>query len=200
MLCIIDGLVVDHWSCAEEILDWSPGSWVMQWFVPSLQSSLLWLRTGLIKHQQAVEAKAAAATAESCVMERLRYGPYRPPYRLPTTGPDVVACLLVSCGFCILATAKVTPTWAVTCAKTHSWTLYSAAPLENRAISIMTWYPTQSHYPDIEATSPCPVLIRPNTWLGSDNYNLISHWFESTMGSSPRSPKGENGALPIRSL
>ena len=32
--------------------------------------------------------------------------------------------------------------------------------------------PSQSHYPDIEPTSPCPTLIMPNTWLGSDKYQF----------------------------
>ena len=35
----------------------------------------------------------------------------------------------------------------------------------NRAMSIMTWYPIQSHYPDTEPTSSCQILIIPSTWL-----------------------------------
>ena len=37
--------------------------------------------------------------------------------------------------------------------------LYSASPLRDQATSTITWYPTQSHYPNIEPTSPCPILI-----------------------------------------
>ena len=36
----------------------------------------------------------------------------------------------------------------------------------------MTWYPTQSHYPDTEPTSSCPILIMPSAWLGSTEYRL----------------------------
>ena len=39
---------------------------------------------------------------------------------------------------------------------------HAATPLGNQAISTMTWYPTHSHYPDIEPTSPRPILIMPS--------------------------------------
>ena len=29
-------------------------------------------------------------------------------------------------------------------------------------------------------TSPCPILVMLNTWLGSDNYQILSHWFHMT--------------------
>ena len=32
----------------------------------------------------------------------------------------------------------------------------------------MTWYLTQSHYPDTEPISPCPILLKLSTMLGSD--------------------------------
>ena len=32
----------------------------------------------------------------------------------------------------------------------------------NQATSTITWYPTQSHYPDTKPTSPCTVLIMPS--------------------------------------
>ena len=44
-----------------------------------------------------------------------------------------------------------------------------------------TWYPIQSHYPETELTSPCPILLMPSTWLESDKYLLIlsySVWFD----------------------
>ena len=44
----------------------------------------------------------------------------------------------------------------------------------------MTQYHTQSNYPDIEPTSPCPILILWSAWLGSDKYQCLSHWFDST--------------------
>ena len=50
--------------------------------------------------------------------------------------------------------------------------------LGDQAISTMTWYPTQSYYP--EPNSPVPIRIMPNTWLRSDKYQSWSHWFDST--------------------
>ena len=55
---------------------------------------------------------------------------------------------------------------------THSCRLYSATPLGNQVASSMTRYPSQSHYPDTEPTSPCPMLRMLNNWLGSDKYQL----------------------------
>ena len=34
------------------------------------------------------------------------------------------------------------------------------------------------HYPGTEPTSPVPILIMPNTWLGSDTYQFLSHQFD----------------------
>ena len=45
------------------------------------------------------------------------------------------------------------------CDSAHSWQLYGAAPLGHQVTSTMTWYHTQSHYPDTEITSPRPTLI-----------------------------------------
>ena len=33
---------------------------------------------------------------------------------------------------------------------------------------------------DTEATSPCPILIMLSAWLGSDKYQPLSHWCDST--------------------
>ena len=75
------------------------------------------------------------------------------------------------------AISGLVPTWD----SSRSWWLYSAAPLGSQAISTMTWYPTQSHYPDTEPNSPCSILIMPNTWLGSDKYEFDKSliWFET---------------------
>ena len=54
----------------------------------------------------------------------------------------------------ILATSKVISEQAPTIDSLYSWILYSAAPLGNQAASTMILYPTQSHYPEIELTSP----------------------------------------------
>ena len=65
-----------------------------------------------------------------------------------------------------------------TCDSAHSLWLYSTASLGHKAT--MTCYPTQSHYPDTEPTSPCPILIMPSAWLGSDKYQFKSNWFDLT--------------------
>ena len=51
----------------------------------------------------------------------------------------------------------------------------------------ITCYPTQSCYLNIEAISPCPILIMPSTWLGSDKYKFdkslvwLDHAFNLTI-------------------
>ena len=61
----------------------------------------------------------------------------------------------------VLATAKVISKQVPTCDSAHSWWLYSTPPLGDQATNIMTWYPSQSHYPDSEWSSPCPIVIIP---------------------------------------
>ena len=70
--------------------------------------------------------------------------------------------------FYVLATSTVISGWAPTCDSVHLWWPFCAAPVGNQATATMTWYPTQSHYPDTEVTSSCPILLMPNTRLGSD--------------------------------
>ena len=88
--------------------------------------------------------------------------------------------------------------WVPSCDSVYSWWLYSAAPLRYLASSIMTPYPTQSHNPDHEPTSPCAIVIMPSAWLGSDKYTFLSHWFPSTRVRThefkiDRSPKMGDG-------
>ena len=64
-----------------------------------------------------------------------------------------------------------------------------AALLGDQATSTMTWYPTHPHYPNTEPTSPCPILIMPSVQLGSDKYQLWSHWFDSTRQLEPMRPE-----------
>ena len=82
-------------------------------------------------------------------------------------------CLATSkvVGDLCLATSKVISRWILTCASVHSWWLYSAAS---------PCHSTQSHYPDNEPTSPCIILMVPSTWLGSNKYQFLSHWFDLT--------------------
>ena len=91
--------------------------------------------------------------------------------------------------FYVLATTKV-PTYSIA----HSWWLYSAAPLGDHAASTMTSYPIQSHYPDIEPTTPCPILIMLSACVRNDKYQFLSHWFDAT-----NFPKLETDARLIRS-
>ena len=93
----------------------------------------------------------------------------------------VVSIWYGSCVGFFLATSKVISEWVLTCDSAHSWRPYSAVSLGNQATSIMTWYPTQSHYPVTESTS-FPILIMPSACLGSDKYNFLSHWFDLTNG------------------
>ena len=65
---------------------------------------------------------------------------------------------------------KVISGWVLTCDNAHLTWLYSAAPLGDQADSTMT---TQSHYFNTEPTSPCPILVMPSAWLGSDKYNFF---------------------------
>ena len=44
---------------------------------------------------------------------------------------------------------------------------------------IIIWYPTQSHYPVTEPTSPCLTLIMLSAWLGSDTHTFLSNLFDS---------------------
>ena len=44
----------------------------------------------------------------------------------------------------------------------------------------MTRYSTQSHYPDMEQTSLCPILLMQNTKLEGTTINLVNQWFDST--------------------
>ena len=71
--------------------------------------------------------------------------------------------------------------------------------MENQAVSTMTKYPMQSDYPDTEPTSPCHILIMSSAWLGSDEYQFSSHWFDSTRVQTPPDlPKRESDTKRIR--
>ena len=76
---------------------------------------------------------------------------------------DVQGMLVCLLSVYVLATSR----WVPTCDSAHSWRLYSAASQEHQATSTSTFYPTQSHYPETQSTSPCPIIIIPRTRLGS---------------------------------
>ena len=45
--------------------------------------------------------------------------------------------------------------------------------LGNETIDSMTQYPTQSHYPETEVTSPCSILLIQRVWLGSNKHQFL---------------------------
>ena len=71
----------------------------------------------------------------------------------------------------VLARFKVISGWVQTCGSAHLWRLYGAAPLGEQ--TVMTWYPTQLHYPGPEPTNPCPIIIMLSVWLRTDKYNIV---------------------------
>ena len=77
-------------------------------------------------------------------------------------------CLLLY----VLATSKVISGQLPTCECVHSVRLYSVAPRGSQAVGTVTRYPTQSYYPDVERTSPCPTLEIPIARVGSDRYQF----------------------------
>ena len=83
------------------------------------------------------------------------------------------------------AKSKIIWPWVPTCHSTHSWQLYSVAPLRNQTGSTMTQYPVQSHYPDTEPTSPSPILLRPSTMLGSNKHQFYKSpvWLDWVLNS-----------------
>ena len=80
-------------------------------------------------------------------------------------------CLLL---FYVQAIYKVMAGQVLTSDSVHSWRLYSAPSVGHQAAGTTTRYPTQSHYPDAEPTSFCPILIMPSVRLGNDKYQLQS--------------------------
>ena len=108
----------------------------------------------------------------------------------------VLVCLLL---FYVLAPSTVISGWIPICNSVRSLRLYSVAPLGNQGTSTMTRFPTQSHYPDTDPTSHCPILIMQSTWVGSNKYNFYNSLVGLDQGSSPRSPARKASTPPIRS-
>ena len=98
-----------------------------------------------------------------------------------------VHCMFLCCCFASQQHLRPYQDWyPLARVHTHDHWLYSAAPLGNQANNTMIWYPSQSHYPDTEPTSPCPILIMLSTWLGSYKYQFykslvwLDHGFAHT--------------------
>ena len=77
----------------------------------------------------------------------------------------------------------------------HRYTKWDALP----ATGTVTCYPTQSHYPDTEPTSHCPILIMPSARLGRD-IGLTRPGFENAKSGFPDHPEPETDALHIQPL
>ena len=92
-------------------------------------------------------------------------------------------------GFYILATSKVISGWVLTVVAVHTHGDLVTAPLGDQATSTMTWYLTQSHYPDIVPTSACPILLIMSAWLEGDMHWFLRQWFDSTRVQISRAAK-----------
>ena len=95
---------------------------------------------------------------------------------LLTGGPVRYEAPLHNCGQAQWGGGVLVPT----CDSVHLWQLYSAASLGHQTAGTMTCYPTQSHYPDTEPTSLCPILIMLSARLGIDNNQYLSLWLDWT--------------------
>ena len=85
---------------------------------------------------------------------------------LLTSGPVRYEAVLHSCGTSPVGDGGLLPS----CDSVHSGQLYSPASLGHQAAGTITGYPTQSHYPNTEPTSPCLNLIMLSIGLGSTKY------------------------------
>ena len=83
-------------------------------------------------------------------------------------------------------------------------TLNSAAPLWDQTENTITWYPTQSNYPETHPNSPCPILVVPSTWLGSDTYQFdktlvwLDLEFEPTISHTRDPCSTDSATMPCR--
>ena len=114
--------------------------------------------------------------------ERLQYGhvnPQRPESTQPLTKVGALCHTESSSSvgwlleFYVLAASTVISRHILIRDSAHSLRHYSAAELGDQATRTMTWYPSQSHYPDTEPTSSCPILIMPSAWLVRKRWSCI---------------------------
>ena len=92
----------------------------------------------------------------------------------------VLVCLQ---GFYILATSKLISGWVPTCDIP-----YSVAQLGNQVVAdTMTWFWTQSHYPDTELAGPWFILVIQSARLGCDKYRFCKSfvWLGQLSNSWP---------------
>ena len=62
----------------------------------------------------------------------------------------------------------------------------------------LTNFPTQSHYPNTELTSPCPILAIPSARLGVTRIRFLRHWFDLTGIQTPEFSQGNPARLMIQ--
>ena len=62
-------------------------------------------------------------------------------------------------GLYILTTSKVISGQIQTCDSARVWRLYSTDSWGDQAISMVTQYLTQPHYPKAEQTIHCPIIL-----------------------------------------
>ena len=77
---------------------------------------------------------------------------------------------------------------------TPTWRLYSTAPRGDQATLQIPWpnFPTHSHNPDTEQTSPCPIQVMASAKLGSDKCQfckLVRFGWDSNFCPSTREAK-----------
>ena len=92
--------------------------------------------------------------------------------------------------FYVLEKSKVVPR----CDRVHG----DFIVLRNQAISTMTHYPTQSHYPDTELTSLYALLLMLSIRPGSNNYQFCKSLVWIDRESNSRPPAQEGCTLPIQ--
>ena len=102
--------------------------------------------------------------------------------------------IFVSLLFYVLATSKVLSWWVLTSDSAHLWWLYSTGPLGNQATRTMTWYPSQSHYPDTEPTGPSNVECLDR----KRQVSILETGSEPMKFGFPNLPKRETDAFVIR--
>ena len=85
----------------------------------------------------------------------------------------------------------------LTCDSVHSWWLHSVALLGNQAIGTMTRFPTQSHYPDTEVTSPILLILSARLESDKSQFYKSLVWLDqepNSWSSATRGPRSSDSA------
>ena len=87
---------------------------------------------------------------------------------------------LVCWGLYFLAQSKVISGWVLTYDSTQLWWFYNAATREDQTTSIWPDIPLRHIILTLHQTDLFRVLIMPSAWRGSEKYQFLCHWFDST--------------------